>query len=111
MAYRAGKKRPEGFLADTDSGTHRPYQRLCAAALGNRFRALVGNLLGHLGTEVGNLLERVGTRLFGADLVTDNPLVRPANPSMGLRPASTTSAAYFHTALGYSASIAGTVLG
>jgi uncharacterized membrane protein len=39
--YRAGKP-PEGFLADTDSSTHCPYRRLCAAALGNRLRASVG---------------------------------------------------------------------
>src|SRR5215208_2800439 len=38
--YRAGKL-PQGYWADTDSSTHRPYRRLCAAALGNRFWAWV----------------------------------------------------------------------
>jgi hypothetical protein len=107
--YRAGKP-PEGFLADTDSSTYCPYSRLCAAALGNRFRALVVNLLGDLGAEIGDLLGRLDTRLLGAYLVTDNPVVPPANPSMGLRAANTTSPASFHIALGGSASTAGTVL-
>lgn len=111
MAYRGSKKPPEGFFADTDGSTHRPRRRLCAAAMGNRGWTLVSNLLGSLDTEVGNLLERLGTPLLGAYLVTDNPLACPANPSMGFRPASPTSAAYFRTALGDSASIAGTVLG
>ena len=101
----------DGFRADTDSSTHCPYRRLCAAALGNRFRSWVGNFLGHLGHQVVNLLGRLGSYLLGAYLVPDNPVVRPANPSMGLRPANTTSPASFHTALGDSANIAGTVLG
>jgi hypothetical protein len=79
--------------------------------VGNRLQAWVPNLLGPVGNKVSNLLGRVGTRLFGAYLVTDNPLVRPANLSMGLRPASPTSAASFHTTLGDCASIAGIVLG
>ena len=111
MAYRDGKKPPEEFFADTDGSTHRPCRRLCAAAVGNRVWALVSNLLGPLGTEVGSLLECLGIRLFGAYLVTDNPLLCPANPSMGFGSASPTSAASFRTALGDSASIAGTVLG
>src|SRR5215204_465249 len=97
--YRAGKL-PQGYLADTDSSTHRPYCRLCAAALGNRFWAWVANLLGCLG---------IG--LLGTYLVTDYAVVRPANSSVGLRPANTTSPAPFHTALVNCASIAGTVLG
>ncbi len=99
------------FRADTDSSTHCPYRRLCAAALGDGFRSWVGNFLGYLGPQVVNLLGRLGSYLLGAYLVTDNPLVRPANPSMGLRPANTTSPAAFRTALSNSASIAGTVLG
>jgi hypothetical protein len=110
VCYGAGKL-SDRFSADTDSSTHRPYRRLCAAALGNRFRALVVNLLGDLGAEIGDLLGRLDTRLLGAYLVTDNPVVPPANPSMGLRAANTTSPASFHTALGDSANIAGTVLG
>jgi hypothetical protein len=108
--YRAGKL-PQGFLADTDSSTHRPYRRLCAAALGNRFWAWVGNLPECLDTEVGNLLGCLGIRLLGAYLVTDYAVVRPANSSVGLRPANTTSPASSHSALGNFASIAGTVLG
>jgi hypothetical protein len=109
VAQRAGKA-PEGFLAGTDSSSHCPYRRLYAAAEGNRFRAWVGNLLGHLGTEVGNLLGRLGTRLLGDYLVIDSPVVPPTNPSMGLRPANTTSSASYRAALGDTASIAGTVL-
>src|SRR5919112_757591 len=83
--YGAGEF-PEGFLADTDSSTHCPYRRLCAAVLGNGFRAWVGNLLGYLGYQVDNLLGRLGTHLLGAYLVVaDYPVGRPANPSMGLR--------------------------
>src|SRR5215204_1269549 len=108
--YGAGKF-PEGFLADTDSSTHCPYRRLCAAALGNRFRAWVGNLVGPLDAQVGNLLGRLGTHLLGAYLVTANPLIRSANPSVDLSPAYTTSPAPFHTTLGNSASIAGSVVG
>ena len=44
-----GRKLPQGYLADTDSSTHRPYRRLCAAARGDRFWAWVANLLGCLG--------------------------------------------------------------
>jgi hypothetical protein len=108
--YGAGEF-PEGSLADTDSSTHCPYRRLCAAALGNRFRAWVGNLLGPLDAQVGNLLGRLGTHLLGAYLVTDNPLIRSANPSVGLSPAYTISSASFHITLGNSASIAGSVVG
>jgi hypothetical protein len=108
--YGAGKL-PEGFLADTNSSTNCPYRRLCHAALGNQFRACDGNLLGHLGYQIGKLLGCLGTRLHGSYLVTDNPIVRPANPSMGLRPANTTSPAYLHTSLSDRASIAGSVLG
>ena len=43
-------------------------------------------------------------------MVADSPLIRPANPSMGLRRANTTSSASFQTALGDSTSVAGTVL-
>jgi hypothetical protein len=111
VVYRVGKKPPYGFLAHTDRRTRRPYHRLCAAALGDRLRPWARNLLGSLGTEVGNLLGRVGAHLLGAYLVTDNPLVRPANPAMGFGAASPTSTAYLHTALGDSASIAGSVLG
>ena len=111
MAYRGGKKPPEGFFADTDGSSHRPCRRLCAAAVGNRVWALVSNLLGPLGTEAGSLLGRLGTPLFGAYLDTDNPLVCPANPPMGFRAASTTSAPYFRIAHDGSASIASTVLG
>ena len=101
----------DGFRADTDSSTHCPYRRLRAAALGKGFRAWVGNLLGYLDTPVGNLLGRLGSHLLGAYLVSANPVVRPANPSMGLRPANSTSPASFLTALGDSANSAGTVLG
>ena len=100
VVYRAGKKPPDRFLADTDSSTYRPYRRLCAAALGNRFWTWVANLLGCL-----------GIRLLGAYLVTDYAVVRPANSAVGLRPANTTSPASSHTALGDIESIAGTVLG
>src|SRR3712207_9330787 len=62
----------------------------------NGFRAWVGKLLGHLGPQVDNLLGRLGNHLPGAYLVTDNVVVRPANPSMGLRAAKTTSPASFH---------------
>src|SRR5215208_70721 len=110
VCYGAGKL-SDRFLADTDSSTHCPYRRLCAAALGNGFRPWVSNLLGPLGPQVANLLGRLGSYLLGAYLVPDNPVVRPANSSMGLRPANTTSPASFHTALGDSADIAGTVLG
>jgi hypothetical protein len=109
VAQKVGKA-PEGFLASTDSSSHCPDRRLCASAQGNRFWAWVGNLLGHLGTEVGNLLGRLGTRLLGDYLVIDSLVVHPANPSMGLRPANTTSSASFHAALGDCASIAGAVL-
>ena len=111
MCYRAGKL-SERFWPDTDSSTHCPYRRLCAAVMGNRFRAWVGNLLGYLGSQVDNLLGRLGNHLHTAYLVVaDNSVVRPANPSMGLRPAQTTSPASFHTTLGNCTSIAGTVLG
>ena len=110
MAHYGAGKFPEGFLADTNSSTICPYRRLCHAALGNQFRACDGNLLGHLGYQIGNLLGRLGTHLFGAYLVTDNPLVRPANSSMGLRPANTISPTYLHTSLSDRASIAGSVL-
>src|SRR5215213_9102023 len=69
------------------------------------------NLLGPLDAQVGNLLGRLGTHLLGAYLVTANPLIRSANPSVGLSPAYTTSPAPFHTTLGNSASIAGSVVG
>ena len=74
-------------------------------------RPWAGKLRGDLGLEIGELLGRVGTGLPGAYLVTDYAVVRPANSSVGLRPADTTSPASFHTALGNCASIAGTVLG
>jgi hypothetical protein len=102
---------PEGYLAGTDGSSYCPDRRLCAAAQGNRFWDWVGNLLGHLGTEIRNLLGCLGARLLGNYVVIDNPVVRPANPSMGLGPANTTSPAPFHTALSDSASLAGTVLG
>jgi hypothetical protein len=111
VAYRGAKKPPKGFFADTDSSNHCPCRRLCAADVGNRVWALVSNLLGPLGTEVGNLLERLGIGLFGAYLVANNPLFCPANSSMGFRAANPTSATYFRTALGDRASIEGTVLG
>jgi hypothetical protein len=110
VCYGAGKL-SDRFWADTDSNTHCPYRRLCAAALGNGFRSWVGNLLGPLGPQVDDLLGRLGSYLLGAYLVPDNPVVRPANPSMGLRAANTTSPTSFHTALGDSADISGTVLG
>jgi hypothetical protein len=110
LCYRTGKL-SDRFRADTDSSTHCPYRHLCAAALGSRFRSWVGNFLGHLGPQVANLLGPLGSYLLGAYLVPDNPLVRPANPSMGLRPANTTSSASFHATLGDRASIAGSVVG
>ena len=110
MAQRASKP-PEGFLAGSDSSAHCPYRRLCAAALGYKFRAWVCKLREHLGNEVGDFLGCLGTRLLGAYLVTNNAIVRPANPSMGLRPANTTSPASYRTALGDSESVADTVLG
>ena len=90
----------EGFLAGTYSSTNCPDRRLCAAALGYRVRAWVGNLPGHLGTEIGDLLGRLGNSLLGAYLVTSNPIVCPADPSMGLRPANSTSSSSLRTALG-----------
>ena len=110
MAQRASKP-PERYLAGSHSSTHCPYSRLHAAALGYRFRAWVGRIRGHLGNEVGDFLGCLGTRLLGAYLVTNNAVLRPANPSMGLRPANTTSPASFHTAIRDSADIARTVLG
>ena len=110
VCYGTGKL-SDRSRADTDSSTHWPYRRLWAATLGNGFRSWVGNFLGHLGPQVVNLLGRLGNHLFGAYLVPDKPLVRPANPSMGLRPANTTSPAYLHAALGNSANIVGSVLG
>ena len=101
----------DGFRADTDSSTHCPYRRLRAAALGKGFRSWVGNLLGHLGPQADDLLGHLGRYLLGAYLGSANPVVRPANPSMGLRPANTTSPAYLHTSLSDRASIAGSVLG
>jgi hypothetical protein len=110
VAQRASKP-PERFLAGSHSSTHCPYSRLHAAALGYRFRAWVGRIQGHLGNEVGDFLGCLGTRLLGAYLVTNNAIVRPANPSMGLRPANSTSPASSCTALGDSESVADTVLG
>ena len=101
----------DGFRADTDSSTQCPYRRLRAAALGKGFRSWVGNLLGHLGPQADDLLGHLGCYLLGAYLVSANPVVRPANPSMGLGPANTTSPASFLTAIGDSANSAGTVLG
>ena len=108
--YGAGKF-PERFLADTDSSTHCPYRRLCAAALGNRFRAWVGNLVGPLDAQVGNLLGRLGTHLLRAYLVLDNPVVRSPNTSMGFRRADATSPTSLTTMLGDSARIADAVPG
>jgi len=99
------------FSADTNSSTHCLYRRLCAAAMGDRSRAWVGKLLGHLGLQVDDLLGHLGRYLLGAYLVSANPVVRPANPSMGLGPANSTSPASFHTAIGDSADIADIVLG
>jgi hypothetical protein len=79
--------------------------------MGDRSRAWVGKLLGHLGLQVDDLLGHLGRYLLGAYLVSANPVVRPANPSMGLGPANTTSPASFLTAIGDSANSAGTVLG
>ena len=112
VCYETGKLF-DGSRADSDSSTHCPYRRLWAAALGNRngFRSRVSDILGHLGPQVVNLLGRLGNHLLGAYLVPYKPLVRRANPSMGLGPANTTSPAYLHTALGNSANIAGSVLG
>jgi len=104
-------KPAKGFLAGSDGSTHCPYRRLCAAALGYRFRAWAGKLWGYLGTEIGDLLERLGTSLLGAYLVTYHALLRPTNPSMGLGPANTTTSSSFHTALGDIESIADAVLG
>ena len=110
MAQRASKP-PERFLAGSDSSTHCPYRRLCAAALGYRFRAWAGRIQGHLGNEVGDFLGCLGTGLLGAYLVTYHELLRPTNPSMGLGPANATTSSSFHTALGDIESIADTVLG
>jgi hypothetical protein len=99
------------FSADTNSSTHCPYRCLCAAAMGDGSRAWVGRLLGHLGLQVDDLLGRLGSYLFGAYLVPGKPVDRPANPSMGLGPANSTSPASFHTAIGDSADISGIVLG
>src|SRR5215211_5039381 len=84
VCYGTGKL-SERLLADTDSSNHCPHRRLCAAALGNGSRPWVGNFLGHLGPQVVNLLGPLGSYLLGHYLVPDNPVVRPANPSMGLR--------------------------
>ena len=108
-AQRASKP-PEGFLAGSHSSTRCPYRRLCAAGLGNRRRTWVSDLLGHLDTEVSDLLGHLGASLFGAYLVTYIALLRPANPSMGLGSANSTSSSSFHTALGDIESIAHTVL-
>ena len=110
MAQRASKP-SEGFLAGSDSSTHCPYRSLYATALGFRVRAWVGKLRGHLGNEVGNFLGCLGIRLLGPYLVTNNAIVRPANPSMGFRPANTTSPASSPAALGDSESVADIVLG
>ena len=99
------------FSADTNSSTHCPYRCLCAAAMGDGSRAWAGRLLGHLGLQVDDLLGRLGSYLSGAYLVSGKPVVRPANPSMGLGPANSTSPASFHTAIRDSADIARTVLG
>jgi hypothetical protein len=110
VAQRASKP-PEGFLAGSDSSTHCLYRRLYAAALGHRVRAWDGKLRGHLGNEVGNFLGCLGTGLLGHYLVTNNAIVRPANPSMGFRPEGATSPASSPAALGDSESVANTVLG
>ena len=55
-----------------------------------------GNLLGRLGSQADELLGRLGIYLLGAYLVPDFPIVRRANPSMGLRPTNSTSSASFH---------------
>ena len=110
VCYGTGKL-SDGSRADTDSSTHCPYRCLWAATLGNGFRSWVGDILGHLGPQVVNLLGRLGNHLLGAYLVPYKQVVRPANPSMGLGPANTTSPAYLHTAIGNSANNAGSVLG
>ena len=92
VCYGTGKL-SDRFRADTDSSTHCPYRHLCAAILGSGSRPWVGNFLGHLGPQVANLLGPLGSYLLGAYLVPDNPVVCPANSSMGLRPANTTSPA------------------
>jgi hypothetical protein len=110
VCYATGKL-SDRFRADTDSSTRCPYRHLCAAILGSGSRPWVGNFLGHLGPQVANLLGPLGSYILGAYLVPDNPLVRPANSSMGLRPAKTTSSASFHTTLGDRTSIVGSVVG
>ena len=92
VCYGTGKL-SDRFRADTDSSTHCPYRRLCAAVLGSGSRPWVGNFLGHLGPQVANLLGPLGSYLLGAYLVPDNPVVCSANPSMGLRPVNTTLSA------------------
>src|SRR5215207_7057119 len=99
------------FWADIDSSPHCPCRRLCAATIGDGSRTRVEEFLGRLGFQADELLGSLGSYLFGAHLVPDRPIVRRANPSMGLRPAKATSPAHFHTALGDPADVAGTVLG
>ena len=111
LAKSAMGKLSDRFRANTDGSAHRPRPRLCAAALGDGFGAWVENVLGHLGLQVDDLLGLLGSYLPGAHLVSDNPLVRPANPSMGFGTANTTSSATFHIALGDPADTAGIVLG
>jgi hypothetical protein len=106
-----GGMRLDGYSADAHSGAHCSYRRLCIATLGDRFRAWIANLLGHLVPKVDDLLGRLGRYLPGAYHLLDNQVVRPANPSMGSRPASSTPPAPFRTALGDSAGVAGAVLG
>ena len=99
VAQRASRPQKRS-LAGSHSSTHRPYRRLCAEVLGNRRRTWAGKVREYLGTEIGDLLGRLGSGLPGAYLVTYNALLSPTNPPMGPGATNTTSSSPFHTALG-----------